>query len=257
VRFPRPASSSPPRPSILLIENDHGLRLALRSRLEGEGYRVALTSDGDDGLARSDLHAFDLVVLAARLPRRSGLDVCRDLRRRGFRTPVLMLTERRRTRDGIEGLRRGADDYLAKPFAMAELLARIEARLRRVPIRLGHELYRFAAVEVDLRSAEVRRHGVPVGLSPKEFRLLRHLIGRPGVTIGRDELLDAVWGRDAMPTPRTVDVHVAWLRQKLEPNPKRPRFILTVHGRGYRFAEEGMATAEADGEGAAGPTFPP
>jgi two-component system alkaline phosphatase synthesis response regulator PhoP len=168
------------------------------------------------------------------LPGRSGFELCRELRERGLRTPLMMLTARGQLADRVQGLKLGADDYLVKPFEMAELLARVEARLRLRPARQP-ELVRFPGLEVDLRRAEVRRDGVPVRLTAKEFRLLRCLVGHRGVALERNELLDEVWGCDAMPTTRTVDVHVAWLRRKLEPNPRRPRYILTVHGRGYKF----------------------
>jgi len=225
---------APPR--ILLIEDDPGLRLTLGDRLRGEGYGVEAAADGEEGDVRAVGGAFDLVVLDARLPRKSGFDVCRDLRQRGMGTPVLMLTACRDVADRVKGLKLGADDYLTKPFEMAELLARVEARLRgRSAEEAKRAPYRFGAVEVDLRKTEVCKDGVPVALSAKEFKLLRHFIGHRGATLRRNELLDEVWGKEAAPTPRTVDVHVAWLRRKLEPNRRHPRFILTVHGRGYKF----------------------
>jgi len=221
---------------ILLIEDDHGLRLTLSDRLESEGYRVETAADGEEGAIRAAESAFDLVVLDAMLPGKSGFEVCRDLRQRGMQTPVLMLTACGDVADRVRGLKVGADDYVTKPFEMAELLARVEARLRvRSSSESARPVYRFGAVEVDLRRTEVCRDGAPVALSAKEFKLLRHFIGHRGATIGRNELLDEVWGKDAMPSTRTVDVHVAWLRRKLEPNRRHPRFILTVHGRGYKF----------------------
>ena len=223
-------------PRILLVEDDPGLRLTLTHRLDSEGYRVETAADGEAGLARAAGDVFDLVILDVMLPRRNGFDVCRDLRRRGVATPVLMLTARGQVADRVVGLKLGADDYLTKPFEMAELMARVEARLRAHPTgEAGHPLYRFAAIEVDLRRAEVNRDGAPVALSAKEFHLLRYFIAHRGATLSRHELLDAVWGYDAMPSTRTVDVHVAWLRRKLEPNPRHPQFILTVHGLGYKF----------------------
>jgi two-component system alkaline phosphatase synthesis response regulator PhoP len=221
-------------PRILLVEDDPGLRLTLSDRLHREGYGVSTASDGDDGLAQAAGEAFALVILDVMLPGRSGFDVCRALRRQGVRTPVLMLTARGQIEDRVAGLRLGADDYLTKPFEMAELLARIEARLRRSAAP-GHDLHRFGSVEVDLRAAEVRRDGRLVDLSAKEFKLLRYFIQHPGDSLGRNELLDKVWGADAMPTTRTVDVHVAWLRRKLEADPRHPALIVTVHGLGYKF----------------------
>ena len=173
------------------------------------------------------------------LPRKNGLDVCRDLRQQKITTPILMLTARGETIDKVLGLKLGADDYLTKPFEVLELLARVEALLRRslsVSEINQTESYTFGKVSVDFRRAEVRLDGEQIELSALEFKLLQHLIERRGMVLSRDELLDEVWGYDATPTTRTVDVHIAWLRQKLEENPKYPQFILTVHGLGYKFA---------------------
>jgi two-component system alkaline phosphatase synthesis response regulator PhoP len=222
-------------PRILLVEDDPGLRLTLTHRLGSEGYRVETAGDGEEGLARAVGDAFDLLILDVMLPRKSGFDVLRDLRQRGIGTPVLMLTARGQVADRVVGLKLGADDYLTKPFEMAELVARVEARLRVRPTDEAHPIYRFGTVEVDLRRAEIRRDGAPVTLSAKEFQLLRYFVAHRGATLSRNELLDEVWGYDAMPTTRTVDVHVAWLRRKLETNPRHPRFILTLHGLGYKF----------------------
>jgi two-component system alkaline phosphatase synthesis response regulator PhoP len=220
---------------ILLVEDDAGLRLTLTHRLAGDGYEVEAAVDGEEGLRRATDRGFDLVILDVALPRLSGFDVCRELRRRGVATPVLILTARGQVVDRVVGLKLGADDYLTKPFEMAELLARIEARLRRHPQSVPPAVYRFGSVEVDLRGTEVRRDGRRVELSAKEFRLLQFFITHRGATLGRNELLDGVWGPDAVPGTRTVDVHVAWLRRKLEEDARRPRFILTVHGLGYKF----------------------
>jgi two-component system alkaline phosphatase synthesis response regulator PhoP len=220
---------------ILLVEDEVGLRLTLTHRLTDEGYEVESALDGEEGLRRATDKTFDLVILDVMLPGMSGFDVCRELRRSAVATPVLILTARGEVVDRVVGLKLGADDYLTKPFEMAELLARVEARLRRRPETAVQTVYRFGSVEVDLRATEVRRDGRPVELSAKEFRLLQFFITHRGATLGRDELLDGVWGRDAMPTARTVDVHVAWLRRKLKEDARRPRFILTVHGLGYKF----------------------
>jgi two-component system, OmpR family, alkaline phosphatase synthesis response regulator PhoP len=225
------------RKRILLVEDEPGLRLTLSGRLASEGHLVEQAADGETGLARASAEPFDLVVLDVMLPDRSGFDVCRDLRKKGVETPVLMLTARGQVEDRVLGLKLGADDYLVKPFAMSELLARVEARLRREqpPAREASEGYHFADIDVDFRKAEVTRGGKAVAVSAKEFHLLRYLIKQRGATLSRDELLNEVWGYDAMPTTRTVDVHVAWLRRKLEPNPRHPQYILTVHGMGYKF----------------------
>ncbi len=221
---------------ILLVEDDPGLRRMVSHRLASEGYRVETAPDGEEGLRGATGQRFDLVVLDVMLPGRSGFDVCRTMRLGGVDTPVLMLTARAELADRVSGLKLGADDYLTKPFEMVELLARVEARLRRDGGRPeAPAAYRFGSVEVDLRRTEVHRAGQRVELSAKEFRLLRHLIAHRGETLSRNELLDEVWGYDANPTSRTVDVHVAWLRRKLEENPRQPRHIVTVHGFGYRF----------------------
>jgi two-component system alkaline phosphatase synthesis response regulator PhoP len=221
---------------ILLIEDEPGLVLTLTDRLTGEGYAVERAADGESGLERASREAFDLVLLDLMLPRMSGFDVCRELRKRGVETPVIMLTARGQVVDKVVGLKLGADDYLTKPFEMAELLARIEAKLRRPSTPHPAEGYAFGDVRVDFRKAEAIRNGTALELSAREFQLLRYFVEHRGATITRDELLNEVWGYNAMPSTRTVDVHVAWLRQKIEPNPRHPQFIVTIHGMGYKFA---------------------
>lgn len=222
---------------LLLVEDEPGLVLTLTDRLTSEGYNVASARDGETGLERAANEAFDGIILDVMLPRKNGFDVCRDLRQRGVNTPILMLTARGQVVDKVIGLKLGADDYLTKPFEMMELLARVEALLRRAPAPAPNqaESYQFGAIKIDFRRAEVERAGEKLDLSAKEFQLLRYFIEHREATLSRDELLNGVWGYDAMPTTRTVDVHVAWLRQKLEPNPRHPQFILTVHGMGYKF----------------------
>ncbi|MBL8139237.1 MAG: response regulator transcription factor [Acidobacteria bacterium] len=227
---------------VLLVEDEPGLQLTLSDRLAGEGYDVETAGDGELGLARALTGAFDLIVLDVMLPKRDGFDVCRAMRQRGMTTPILMLTARGQVVDRVVGLKLGADDYLVKPFEAMELLARIEALLRRAGNgaappsgTAGATRFEFDDVTVDTRKAEVVKGGVPVELSAKEFQLLRYFLEHRGATISRDELLQEVWGYEHTPSTRTVDVHVAWLRQKLEVNPKTPQFILTVHGLGYKF----------------------
>lgn len=222
---------------ILLIEDEPGLVMTLTDRLESESYIVTSVRDGESGLERASSESFDAIILDVMLPKMNGLDVCRDLRQTGVRTPVLMLTARGQVVDKVVGLKLGADDYLTKPFEMMELLARLEALIRRVPVAAptSPEIYHFGSIKVDFRRVEVERNGKHLDLSAKEFQLLRYLVEHREATISRDELLNEVWGYDAMPTTRTVDVHVAWLRQKLEPNPRHPQFLLTVHGMGYKF----------------------
>jgi two-component system alkaline phosphatase synthesis response regulator PhoP len=174
------------------------------------------------------------------LPKKNGYDVCRDLRQQGNSTPILMLTAKGETIDKVLGLKLGADDYLTKPFEVIELLARIEALMRRSPATAngrGDASFAFGDVSIDFKRAEVLRAAAPLDLSAMEFKLLQFLIENRGTVHSRDALLDAVWGYDAMPTTRTVDVHIAWLRQKLEPNPKHPQYIQTVHGLGYKFVD--------------------
>ncbi len=222
---------------ILLIEDEPGLVLTLSDRLSKEGFAVEAARDGDSGFQRATSEPFDLIILDVMLPRKNGLDVCRDLRQQGVRTPLIMLTARGQVIDKVIGLKLGADDYLTKPFEMIELLARIEALLRRAPAAssASADVYQFGAVRVDFRKAEVTRDGKPIELSAREFQLLRYFIEHREAAVTRDALLNEVWGYNAMPSTRTVDVHVAWLRQKLETNPRHPQYILTVHGLGYKF----------------------
>ncbi len=222
---------------VLLVEDEETLVIALRDRLASEGFEVAHAGDGDTATSVASREMFDLILLDIALPRKNGFDVCRDLRQHGVQTPILMLTARGQVIDRVLGLKLGADDYLTKPFDTAELLARIEALLRRSRAISANTIdaYAFGSVRVDFRSAIVLREGQPVEMSGLEFKLLRYFVEHRGTLLSRDELLEKVWGYDAMPVTRTVDVHVASLRQKVERNPSRPEFILTVHGLGYRF----------------------
>jgi len=222
---------------VLIIEDEPGLVLTLTDRLKAEGYTVASAADGRSGLERATRERWDVILLDVMLPGASGFDVCRDLRQRGVTTPIIMLTARGQVVDKVVGLKLGADDYVTKPFEMAELLARVEAHLRRVPATPHPtEGYAFGDVRVDFRKAEATRDGQPIELSAREFQLLRYFLEHRGATLTREELLNEVWGYNSMPSTRTVDVHVAWLRQKIEPNSRHPQFILTVHGMGYKFA---------------------
>jgi two-component system alkaline phosphatase synthesis response regulator PhoP len=221
------------------VEDEPGLVMTLTDRLAVEGFDVDSASDAHSGLAKATSGQFDVIVLDVMLPGGNGFDICRAVRQKGIQTPILMLTARGQVVDKVVGLKLGADDYLVKPFEMAELLARIEALLRRASTTSAAstgDAYRFGDVTVDFRRAEVTKNGTPVELSAREFKLLRYFIEHRGAALSRDELLNEVWGYNAMPSTRTVDVHIAWLRQKIEDNPRHPQLILTVHGLGYKFA---------------------
>jgi two-component system alkaline phosphatase synthesis response regulator PhoP len=210
----------------------------LRDRLRKHGYAVSVAREGVAGFEMATREPFDLIILDLMLPGQSGLVVCEKLREGGSSTPILMLTARRQTKEKVAGLKAGGDDYLTKPFQMAELLARVEALLRRPSAMAGGTpaRYQFGTLHIDIRRTEVTRNGKVMQLSAKEFQLLRYLVEHRGATLSRDELLREVWGYGELPSTRTVDVHVAWLRQKLEDEPKKPQFILTVVGFGYKFA---------------------
>ena len=223
---------------ILLIEDEPGLVLTLSDLFEAEGYTVATASDGPTGLARATSEPFDAIVLDVMLPGKNGFDVCREIRQHGSDIAILMLTAKTQIIDRVIGLKLGADDYLTKPFDPAELLARVEALLRRVNKKnLTPALrFQFGNVQVDFEKAEVMKGNAPVSLAGKELQLLRYLIDHRGKVLFRDELLAEVWEYQSDVSTRTVDVHIALLRQKLEQNPQFPKHILTVRGSGYRFA---------------------
>ncbi len=222
---------------ILLIEDEPGLVVTLTDRLRSEGYEVTSATNGDQGYELARGGCGDLIVLDLMLPCRGGLDICRDLRREGVNTPILMLTARSLLTDKVVGLKLGADDYLTKPFESIELIARIEALLRRASRRyeLPGGLFSFGKIRVDFNRGVVMRGGAEVDLSAKEYALLEFFIVNRRRILTRDEILKEVWGYDAAPATRTVDVHVAGLRQKLEEDPPNPKYIVTVHGRGYKF----------------------
>jgi two-component system alkaline phosphatase synthesis response regulator PhoP len=222
---------------ILMIEDEPGLALTLQARLQSEGYSVEVASDGGAGLERATRDYFDLIVLDLGPPGKSGLEVCRELRQQLITAPILMLSARSQTTDKVLGLKIGADDYVAKPFDMLELLARVEALLRRTAGGSGRPgvIYQFGPIRVDFRRAEVFRQGSPVALSAREFQLMKYFIEHRGATLSRKELLKEVWGYGGAPSTRTVDVHVFTLRRKLESDPRHPQFIRTIMGLGYKF----------------------
>lgn len=239
---PRPARKSDVEASaakkvrILIVEDEPAMVAGLRDNFEFEGYDVISADNGVAGLERALADDPDLVVLDVMMPRMSGLDVCKQLKARRPSVPIIMLTARGQEIDKVVGLELGADDYVTKPFSIRELMARVKAVLRRAsPLAPLPEVYRFSNVEVNLRGNQVLRDGQPIELSAKEFALLEYFIAHPAETLSRDRLLDAVWGYNNYPNTRTVDTHIVHLRQKLEMNPEEPRFILTVHGSGYKF----------------------
>jgi DNA-binding response OmpR family regulator len=228
-----------PSARILIVEDELPMRTALEDCLDGEGFRVITAADGERGLERALKEKPDLILLDVMMPRLDGFALCTELRRLGHATPVLMLTAKGQVRDRVNGLDAGADDYLVKPFSTDELLARVRALLRRVqrPSDFVREL-RLGDVHIDF----VRQHAVRkrklLHLTAKEFATLRLLAEARGEVISRERFLDVVWGYAAFPTTRTVDMHVASLRRKLEKNPDEPRWIQTVHGVGYRLEGE-------------------
>jgi two-component system alkaline phosphatase synthesis response regulator PhoP len=220
---------------ILIVEDESDMLNGLRDNFEYEGYQVIAVKDGEEGLKRAAADKPDLVVLDVMLPKISGLEVCKRLRQRS-RVPILMLTARGQEVDKVAGLETGADDYVTKPFSIRELLARVKALLRRAdPGRQPIQGYSFGCVSVDFVTHQATRHGKPLEFSTKELDLLRYFILHRGETLSRDRLLEDVWGYENYPTTRTVDTHVMKLRQKVEEDASHPKFILTLHGTGYKF----------------------
>lgn len=228
--------------NILIVEDEEALRMILGDRLRSEGYTVDFAVDGEEGSEKATHMPFDLIILDIMLPRRNGLEVCTDVRQAGLATPILLLSARGQTSDKVVGFKSGADDYVTKPFDTLELLARIEALLRRLPAKAAATgsqadlgLQQFGPIIVDVKGTQVKRSGQPVYLTAREFELLHYFIEHRGITLSRDELLREVWGHETGTYTRTVDVHVASLRQKLEEVPKRPEMIVTIPGLGYKF----------------------
>jgi len=221
---------------ILIVEDEPNMVAGLRDNFEYDGYEVITAPDGSVGLERALKENPDLVILDVMMPRMSGLEVCKHLKSTRPSIPIIMLTARGQELDKVVGLELGADDYVTKPFSIRELLARVKAVLRRAhTVPKEQDRYSFGDVEVNLRSCQVSRKGKALEFSSKEFELLKCFLCHPGETLSRDLLLQEVWGYDKFPTTRTVDAHIVRLRQKLEAKPEEPRFILTVHGTGYKF----------------------
>lgn len=227
--------------SILIVEDEAELCLTLGDRLRSEGYTVEFAADGNAGLEKALTVPFDLIILDIMLPHRSGLDVCTDIRTAGILRPIILLTARSQTAEKVIGLKLGADDYVTKPFDTLELMARIEALLRRNSGKNGalppkaQEIYRIGPLVLNVKRTEVTLDGKLVVLTAREFRLLHYFVEHTETTLSREELLREVWGHSAGTFTRTVDMHVASLRQKLEPTPQKPTMIITVPGFGYRF----------------------
>lgn len=224
---------------ILIVEDEPSIALALDDDLRREGYETEVVSDGDAAVDRGTKGAFDLVLLDVMLPKRDGFDVCRQLRRVGVSTPIVLLTALTQEAEKVLGLESGADDYVTKPYSPRELRARVRAHLRRGARQVG-EVYRFGDAELDFVRCELRRNGTPVDLSALEFKLLSAFVKRSGRLLTRSQLLDEVWGSDMHVTDRVVDNQVTNLRKKIEPNPDRPRYLVSLRGLGYRFDGEGM-----------------
>lgn len=220
---------------IAVIDDDQSVSSSLRLNLELEGYTVMCAPDGEAGVELVNREHPDLIVLDVMMPKKDGLQVCKELRAAGVSTPLILLTARSAEVDKVLGLDLGADDYLAKPFGMLELIARIKALLRRGHSTRKIERAEFSDVVIDFKAYQAKRQGEALELSAREFRLLQYLISKSDSVVTRDELLDEVWGYNSYPSTRTVDNHIARLRQKIEENSENPRHILTVHGVGYKF----------------------
>jgi two-component system alkaline phosphatase synthesis response regulator PhoP len=220
---------------ILVVEDDPAMSVALRDGFEFEKYTVEMANDGDEGLRLANRGDHDLIILDVMLPKKSGLDVCKELRKNGSHTPVIMLTARGQEIDKIVGLKLGADDYVTKPFSFMELLARVEAVLRRTQKNTAGDEYEFGGVKLDFRTYQAAKNEQPLDLTPREFRILRYFIDHANEVVSRDALLNHVWGYDSSAFTRTVDTHMARLRQKIEDVAAEPRHLITVHRVGYKF----------------------
>lgn len=221
---------------VLIVEDDQAMAVALRDGFEYEGYSVQVARDGAAGLKVAFEKDLDLIILDVMLPKLSGFDVCKQLRSAGSSTPIIMLTARGQEIDKVVGLKIGADDYVTKPFSFMELMARVEALMRRThrQVEMADD-FCFGDVAVNFKKFEITKAGAPIEISPREFNILKYFIEHRGEVITRDQLLDSVWGYGSFPLTRTVDMHIAKLRQKVEETPGDPKHIITVHRVGYKF----------------------
>ena len=221
---------------ILVVEDEPGIALGLEDDLRLEGWDVELVGDGLAASQRAREHSFDLILLDVMLPGKDGFDVCRELRRAGVQTPIIMMTAKAQEAEKVLGLDLGADDYVTKPFSPRELRARIRAALRRgAPAPQSPEVFRFGDIEVDAERCEVRRGGAVVVTTATEFKLLSVFVRNRGRVLSRDTLLDQAWGEGTFLTDRVVDNHIVALRRKIEPDPAEPKYLVSVRGLGYRF----------------------
>jgi DNA-binding response OmpR family regulator len=219
---------------LLVVEDEPGIAFALEADLRSEGYDVTVATTGDDASRRARTEPFDLVLLDVMLPGKDGFEVCREIRRAGIRTPIILLTAKSQEAEKVMGLELGADDYVTKPFSPRELRARIKAALRRAAPE-SPDVFRFGDSEVDFARCEVRRGGAAIDLTALEFKLLSVFVRSRGRVLTREQLLDAAWGRGVSLNDRVVDNHIVSLRRKIEADPARPRFLLNIRGLGYRF----------------------
>ncbi|MGA2298191.1 MAG: response regulator transcription factor [FCB group bacterium] len=222
--------------NILIIEDDPVILMGLEASLEEENYKISSANDGNKGFEMALKSTADIIILDIMLPGKNGLDICRELRQKNVNTPILMLTSKKEEVDKVLGFETGADDYLTKPFSIAELKMRLKALLRRSAVPQKEiDNYIFENYELISKKFDVYKDNKPVGLSVKEFQILKYLIEREGEVISRDKLLDDIWGYDTYPTTRTVDNYILSIRKKIEPDPANPKHLITIHTLGYKF----------------------
>jgi len=225
-----------PRRKILIIEDEKDMVMGLKFNLEARGYEVIAAYDAEEGYDLATEKTPDLVILDLMLPKGNGYELCKRLREEEPDLPIVMLTARSQEVDIVTGLQLGADDYITKPFSVLELLARIEAVFRRMKTgKSVPEVYRFGNIEINFKKYSASKKGKPIELSPREFELLRYFIEKQGEIVTREDLLNHIWGYDSYPNTRTVDTHMAKLRQKIEEKPDEPKYLITIHGIGYKF----------------------